>query len=146
MEVAGRSHEADLRREIRTLDQQSVPVPPAPRVPIQLTDARRQVRAPVERNDACFVDEFHVQRDVPGSLDNLVVTVGTGAEDAAHPWRAERQAAPIGAHVLWAVRVGSKLGRAYRGLYLLALLRQSGNLSIGRIHDQRGSRFELSRE
>src|SRR5260370_41019704 len=93
MQVFGRSHEVTLGGEVRGVDHQSFAVPSAARVASPLADVLRKMRPPVERNDARFVDHLREKHHVFGSLENLVVTVGSGAEVSAQPRDAESDAA-----------------------------------------------------
>src|SRR6266850_2488661 len=103
MQVLCGSHEVALGREIGGVDDQRIPFPSAPRGPVPLTDAAWKVPAPVQGNDASFVDKLRGQDHVPGSLQNLGVTEDARSIVTAKPWHAERDATPIVADLLRAL-------------------------------------------
>src|SRR6266446_7029256 len=100
------------------------------------------MRTSVQWNDARFVDHFREKHHVPGSLENLIITVRTRAEVAAHPRDAEGDAANKIGQVF---RTScSAFGRLLGGGYpALPGGRYWRKLPIRRIHNQRRSIIEL---
>src|SRR5450432_2520070 len=109
MQVFGRPHKVTLPGEVSGIDNQGLALPAAPRVPVPLADSRRQMGTPVQGNDASLVDDLHHHDYVAGTLQNLVVTIGTRAEVAAQPWHAEGNTAKRVADVFrsrWSAQPG----------------------------------------
>ena len=82
---AGRAAVVHIPLEVGGLDHQRVAVPVAARIPQILAESGRQVRAPVERDDAGIVHHLHQDGDRTGRLDDLVVAVCSPARSSARP-------------------------------------------------------------
>src|SRR5205085_7911347 len=130
--------EARLALEIFGLDDQSISLPVAARVPLPLTNV--QIRAAIHGDDASVVDHLGEDRDVVGSLEQLdIIVVGAWGH-----WRSGIQphdATLLQRSVFPRVGVGtSKLIVARRcraqGCSLLSVRCQGRKPAIGRIYNQ----------
>src|SRR5207253_7659761 len=75
MQILVRSPEMSLISEIGRVDDQRISLPMAARIPHPLSNARRQMRTPVEGDDANVVNHLDQNRDVFGRLHDLIIIV-----------------------------------------------------------------------
>src|SRR5438094_9367399 len=94
MQVIGRAHEVVLRREVGRVDDERPTFPVSSRVALPPAKRGRQVRTPVQIDDARFVHRLEEQHDVRRRLDDLVIAERSRAGvGAAQSWHAVREAA-----------------------------------------------------
>ena len=119
---------------VRRLDDQRVAFPVPARIAVPLTDGLRQVRTPIERDDAHVVDVLVENRDAPGRLEDLVRVVVA---------RRQRRHAVVDDAALLQRPVFPRIVRVRALRFLVegqppaALRRQRGKPAVGRVDDER---------
>ena len=141
-EVLGRAPVVAFRREVRRLDHQRVPLPPAARVPVELSNPLVYVRPAIKWNDADIVNHLGVDSDVIRCLRDLIVAVVSRPEPPP-PGHAIRDAPDLRPHILRPVG-GPAPPRGRRRLPLLTLGGHRWHSAIRRVGNQRRPIVEVA--
>ena len=140
MLAPGRGDDSSRNPHVRGLNDEGISLPAPARVPQIPTDVGRDVRTPIQGNDARIVHHLHVDHDIPRGLQDLIVTVlappchgytsACAAQARIEILRPARQlGTPSGA--VWPRGVGRLSG--------FPLGRERRDTPVGRIYDQRSA-------